>query len=164
MDQTTLSIGEAAKRSGLSVKTIRYYEEVGLIPKAARTNGGVPTGGRRFYSEADVGRLSFIRHARLFGLSLADIRRLLVLADGKGCPSEQPEYREILRRHLQDIDEHMHHLLGLRAAIENLVSPPRRRKGQKCSWSTCGCMGQARSISSGVSSSAGLQKKGEDHV
>lgn len=140
MDQTALSIGEAARRSGLSVKTIRYYEEVGLIPKAARKNGGVHDGGWRLYSEAYVGRLRFIHHARLFGLSLADIRKLLVLADGKGCPSRQPEYREILQRHLRAIDERINHLLGLRTAIKALTSPARQTRGEKCSWETCGCM------------------------
>ena len=142
MNTRSFSIGEAAKASGLTVKTIRYYEEIGLIPKAGRTNGGAHTGGHRVYTEAGVGRLRFIHHARLFGLNLSDIRKLLALADGKGCPSEQPEYREILRRHLHEIDERVQHLLGLRAAIEDLVSPARRRKGQQCSWNTCGCMQQ----------------------
>jgi DNA-binding transcriptional MerR regulator len=166
MNARPFSIGEAAKSSGLTVKTIRYYEEIGLIPKAGRTNGGPHTGGHRVYTEAEVGRLSFIRHARLFGLRLFDIRELLALADGKGCPSEQPEYREILRRHLHEIDERIRHHLGLRAAIENLVSPARQPKGQKCSWSTCGCMAQHAGSPppSGATSSGGDRKKGGSHV
>jgi len=47
-----ISIGDAAKASGLTVKTIRYYEEIGLIPKAGRTTGGVHTRGHRVYNEA----------------------------------------------------------------------------------------------------------------
>ena len=133
-------IGEAARASGLTVKTIRYYEQIGLIPKAARRNKGAHTGGDRVYDEADVGRLRYIHHARLLGLGLADIRELLALADGKGCPSERPEYQEVLRRHLHGIDERMRHLLGLRAAIEVLLAPERRPKGDACSWSTCECM------------------------
>lgn len=167
MNQGTIfSIGDAAKASGLTVKTIRYYEEIGLIPKAGRTNGGAHTGGHRVYTDAEVGRLSFIRHARLFGLHLSDIRKLLALADGKGCPSEQPEYREILQRHLHEIDERVRHLLGLRAAMEGLVSPARQRKGQKCSWSTCGCMQQHAGSPppSGTSSFGGHRKKGVSHV
>lgn len=164
--QAMFSIGDAAGASGLTVKTIRYYEEIGLIPKAGRTNGGAHTGGNRVYTEAEVGRLSFIRHARLFGLHLSDIRELLALADGKGCPSEQPEYQQILRRHLHEIDERIRHHLGLRAAIEDLVSPARRRKGQKCSWSTCGCMQQHAGSPppSGASSFGGDIKKGGSHV
>lgn len=105
MGGKTFSIGEAAAASGLPVKTIRYYEEIGLIPRAMRTNGSVHAGGHRVYSHADVGRLRFIHHARLFGLSLADIRELVALAEGKGCPSQQPEYRRILKGHLDEIDE-----------------------------------------------------------
>lgn len=162
---TIISIGDAAKASGLTVKTIRYYEEIGLIPKAGRTNGGARTGGHRVYNEAEVGRLSFIRHARLFGLRLSDVRELLALADGKGCPSRQPEYQKILRRHLHEIDERVRHLRGLRTAINDLVSPPRQRKGQ-CSWSTCGCMQQHAGSPppSGASSSGGDRKKGVSHV
>lgn len=137
---TTLSIGEAAEASGLSIKTIRYYEQIGLIPKAARTNGGAHTDGHRVYTEADVGRLRFIHHARLFCLSLADIRELLAVAEGKGCPSRQPEYQTILRRHLDELDERVRHLLGLRTAIEGLMTAARRSESQGCSWGTCGCM------------------------
>jgi len=138
--RVTYSIGEAAKAAQLPVKTIRYYEEIGLIPKAARTNGGIHTRGHRLYSDADIGRLSFIRHARLFGLSLADIRKLLALADSKGCPSKQPEYRETLGRHLRTIDERINHLLGLRTAIKSLMTPTRQTGGGKCSWEKCACM------------------------
>lgn len=141
-------IGGAAEASGLTVKTIHYYEQIGLIPRAQRRNSGAHTGGNRVYSEADVGRLRFIYHARLLGLGLADIRELLALADGQGCLGEQPEYEEVLMRHLDDIDDRIRHLLGLRATIEDLLSPERQPKEQACSWSTCECMGAANSPSS----------------
>ena len=142
MDQRiSYSIGEAAKAARLSVKTIRYYEEIGLIPKAGRTNGGTRTGGHRLYTESDLGRLRFIGNARVFGLALSDVRELLALAEGKGCPSRQPEYRGILQRHLRAIDQRINHLLGLRAAIGALTLPPREAGGDKCcSWESCGCM------------------------
>lgn len=139
----TYSIGAAAKAADLPVKTIRYYEEINLVPKAARTNGGIHAAGRRLYSDADIGRLSFIRHARLFGLSLADIRKLLALADSKGCPSKQPEYRETLSRHLRAIDERINHLLRLRTAVKALMAPARQASGDKCSWEKCACMQHA---------------------
>ncbi len=140
-------IGDAAKASGLTVKTIHYYEQIGLIPRAQRRNSGAHTGGNRVYGEADVGRLRFIYHARLLGLGLPDIRELLALADGKGCPGGQPEYEQVLRRHLDDIDDRIRHLLGLRATIEVLLSPQRQPKGEACSWNTCECMGPANSPS-----------------
>ena len=160
MDRTAFLIGEAAKVSGLSVKTIRYYEQVGLIPKAARTDGGTHTGGHRLYSEADVGRLRFIRHARLVALGLADIRELLALAERKGCPSSQPEYQEVLSRHLREIDERVRHLLGLRTVIESLISAARQPKNRWCSWGTCGCMAKTGSTLSFQRLSAGPRKKG----
>lgn len=162
----TFLIGEAAKSSELSVKTIRYYEEIGLIPKAKRTNGGVHMASHRLYTAADVGRLRFIHHARLFGLALADIRELLALADSKGCPSRQPEYRKIFGRHLREIDERVRHLLGLRTAIEALMAPARRSKDQKCSWGTCGCMQQHAGSPppSGARSFGGNGKKGGSYV
>ncbi len=140
-------IGDAAEASGLTVKTIHYYEQIKLIPRAQRRNSGAHTGGNRVYGEADVGRLRFIYHARLLGLGLPDIRKLLALADGKGCPGEQPAYEEVLARHLDDIDDRIRHLLGLRATIEVLLSPQRQHKGEACSWNTCECMGPANSPS-----------------
>lgn len=163
--QVSFSIGDAAKAAGLTVKAIRYYEDIELVPKPART-GGVHTRGHRVYSESDLGRLSFIRHARLLGLSLADIRELVALADGKGCPSDQPEYRDMLTRHLREIDERVQHLLGLRTAIESLMAPARPPKGQRCSWGTCACMGgQAGPPPPDLSTTASnSRRKGRNHV
>jgi DNA-binding transcriptional MerR regulator len=160
----TLSIGEAARASGLPVKTIRYYEEIGLIPPARRTNGEGQGASHRIYGDADIGRLGFIHHARLLGLSLGDIRQLLALAEDKGCPSRQPEYRKILGRHLQVIDERVCHLLGLRAAIESLM-PARRTKATECAWDTCACMKPAQRTSLiSARSSARRRSKGTNHV
>lgn len=165
MDGKSISIGEAAAASGLPVKTIRHYEEIGLIPHAMRTNGRPHGGGHRIYGDADVGRLLFIQHARLFGLSLAEIRDLLALAEGKGCPSRQPEYRKILGRHLHGIDDRVRHLLGLRAAIEKLMLPPESANAAECSWGTCACMKPAQPASSNAAAPSGRHRmKGGTHV
>ena len=153
------SIGEAAKATGLTVKTIRYYEQIGLIPKARRHDGAARTGGNRLYSEADVGRMRFIHHARLIDLSLDDIRQLLTIADERGCPDAQPDYRRILGQRLEEINERITHLLGLRSEIEGLMpgdSPPR---GEDCTWETCGCMRPADEAVGGNS-----RRKGGSHV
>lgn len=160
-----LAIGEAAAASGLPIKTIRYYEEIGLIPRAMRTNRSARGSGHRIYSDEDVGRLRFVRHARLFGLSLADIRELLALAEGDGCLSRQPEYRKILERHLHQIDERVRHLLGLRAAIEGLMSPARHANATECSWSTCECIQPVQPASSAAAARSGRHRlKGGHHV
>ena len=146
MDDRVFSIGEAAEASGLTVKTIRYYEQAGVIPKAARHDSNARTGGNRLYGEADVGRLKFISHARMLDLSLGDIGELLGIVGEQGCPGEQPDFRRILARHLEKIDTRIAHLLGLRRNIEDLMSRKASRAGEACSWDTCDCMrsGEAR--------------------
>jgi DNA-binding transcriptional MerR regulator len=139
MEGETLSIGGAAAASGLSAKTIRYYEDVGLIPKARRSNTDARTGGDRVYDGTDVSRLRFIRHARLLGLGLEAIRDLLKLAE-YGCPGKQPEYHQTLARHLVGIEERIQHLQGLRATIQNLMSDEHMTCGSGNGWLQCGCM------------------------
>ncbi len=138
-DTNGISIGDAAKASGLAVKTIRYYEQLGLIPKAPRHDSNARTGGNRYYTEAEIGRLRFIYHARALNLGLDDIRALLAVAEERGCPGEQPEYRRILMRHMGDIDERMDQLQRLRTDIEMLLSRPRSAKSGTFSWTTCDC-------------------------
>ncbi len=72
----TFAIGELSRQAAVKVPTIRFYEERGLLPRAARTEGN-----RRTYDPADVRRLRFIRHARELGFEIEDIRALLDLAE-----------------------------------------------------------------------------------
>lgn len=139
MAECTLSIGEAAGASGLNAKTIRFYEQIGLIPRARRGNRAARTGGNRLYDHADVERFRFIRNARLLGLGLDDIRELLVAAEG-GCPGDQPLYHEKLSSHLAAIDERIEHLRALRAAVQQLMARRRESDRGGCARSGCGCM------------------------
>jgi len=72
----TMHIGEVAERVGLSLRTIRYYEEVGLIAPSARTQGGF-----RLYTEADVNRLQLVKDMKPLGFSLDEMRDLLGVLD-----------------------------------------------------------------------------------
>jgi len=74
-------IGTIAKHAGVPIKTIRYYEDVGLLPKATRTAAGY-----RLYSPDAVDRLQFIKKAQSLGLRLEDIKEILDLADRGHCP------------------------------------------------------------------------------
>jgi DNA-binding transcriptional MerR regulator len=109
-----ISIGELARRSGVKVPTIRYYEQAGLLPIPGRTEGH-----QRRYGRAAVGRLNFIRHARELGFEVAAVRELLAL-------SEQP-YRpcaelSALRRELQhSLDACGHGRVGECRVIEALA-------------------------------------------
>lgn len=133
------SIGEAARAAGVSAKTIRYYEQAGLIPKARRRSGPARTGGDRIYDESDIGRLRFIRHARMVDLSLTDIRELLKISE-IGCPSKHPKYAEVLRRQIRSIEERINHLLALRGAVHQVLSRRSATEDGCCTWETCGCM------------------------
>lgn len=76
-----LSIGALAKRTGVKVPTIRYYEQAGLLDEPERTSGN-----QRRYSERDAERLSFIRHARDLGFPIGAIRELIELGDHPDRP------------------------------------------------------------------------------
>lgn len=72
-----MQIGEVAERTGLSLRTIRYYEEVGLVVPSARSQGGF-----RLYTEADVTRLTLVTRMKPLDFSLEEVRDLLTVLDG----------------------------------------------------------------------------------
>lgn len=82
---SSLAIGEAARRSGFSIKALRFYERRGLLPPSGRSAGGF-----RLYTEADLHRLEFIRQAKALGLSLDQIGELLVTSHEQTCAMTRP--------------------------------------------------------------------------
>lgn len=109
-----LSIGTLAKRTGTKVQTIRYYEQIGLMPEPGRTDGG-----QRRYGDAELDRLSFIRHARQLGFGLDAIRELLDLSDHPNRPCEEAD--AIARRQLRHVDQRMARLEALRTELQRMV-------------------------------------------
>lgn len=110
-----LAIGDLARQTGTKVNTVRFYEDIGLLPLPIRT-----ASGRRTYDVADVRRLSFIRHGRGLGFSVDEIRSLLALADEpeRDCA----EAAAIARRHLQDIEARIARLETLRDALASVAA------------------------------------------
>jgi DNA-binding transcriptional MerR regulator len=86
-----MQIGEVAERTGLSLRTIRYYEEMGLVRPSARS-----TGGFRLYTEADVSRLLLIKRMKPLDFSVEDMRDLLGLLDLLEISPTEPGKREFL--------------------------------------------------------------------
>lgn len=86
-----MQIGEVAERTGLSLRTIRYYEEVGLITPSARTQGGF-----RLYTEPDVARLNLVKRMKPLGFSLDEMRDLLTTLDQLEHQLEEQSTRETL--------------------------------------------------------------------
>ncbi|MGA0565306.1 MerR family transcriptional regulator [Ancylobacter sp. VNQ12] len=113
-DSGPFSIGEVARVSGVKVPTVRYYEEIGLLPAPPRTEGG-----RRSYGATDMRRLAFIRHARELGFEIEAIRTLLQLQD-------QPEQScaaadAIARDRLVEVERRIASLNALKAELERMV-------------------------------------------
>lgn len=105
-----LMIGDLARRTGTKVNTIRFYEEIGLMPKAVRTSGG-----RRIYGEPQARQLGFIRHARELGFSVEEIRSLIALSANPD--QDCNEAGAIARRHLASVEDRITRLVALRDAL-----------------------------------------------
>ena len=116
-------IGALATAAGVPVKTIRYYEDVGLLLKPART-----TSGYRLYEPAIVDRLQFIKKAQNLGLRLDEIKEILDLADRGRCPCGHVQH--LLRSRLQELNRKIADLHLIKGRITHAIRsgcPPRFR-------------------------------------
>lgn len=109
-----LTIGSLARETGTKVQTIRYYEQIGLMPEPGRTEGG-----QRRYDDAGQDRLAFIRHARQLGFPLEAIRELLDLSDHPNRPCHEAD--AIARRQLKQVRQRLARLEALRIELERMV-------------------------------------------
>ncbi len=109
-----LTIGTLGKKTGTKVQTIRYYEQIGLMPEPGRTEGG-----QRRYGVAELDRLSFIRHGRQLGFSLEAIRELLDLSDDPNRPCHEADI--IARRQLKQVEQRMARLEALKTELQRMV-------------------------------------------
>jgi Cu(I)-responsive transcriptional regulator len=109
-----MNIGEAARASGVSTKTIRYYETAGLIATAERTGGG-----HRVYTQADVHVLRFIKRARDLGFSIDRIRRLLDLWRDKSRASR--DVKRLALDHIADIVAKIAAMSAVRDTVQELA-------------------------------------------
>ena len=108
-------IGSVAKESGVPIKTIRYYEELGLLKASGRTEGKY-----RLFTADVLTRLSFIKRAQSLGLSLSEIRELLAVHDQGNLPCEHTKVK--LQDKLVSIDEQIHQLFILKQQLEGLLA------------------------------------------
>jgi Cu(I)-responsive transcriptional regulator len=120
-----MNIGELARAAETKAETIRYYEQIGLLPPPPRT-----TGNYRDYSAAHASRLTFIRRARDLGFSIEQIRALLNLADDKGQSCEAVD--AIAREHLADVERKLADLSALRRELGSLISQCRHGTVADC--------------------------------
>ncbi len=111
MSKKTFTINLAAKKSGVGIETIRYYQRIGLVEKPEK-----PLSGYRIYSEGIVTRLLFIHRAKELGFSLAEIANLLVLGDAQ-CA----ETKVLATHKLEIIKSKLHDLQVIAGTLEQLI-------------------------------------------
>ena len=108
-----MKIGEAAERSGVSAKMIRYYESIGLLAPAPRRDNSY-----RDFDDRDVHDLRFIRRARSLGFSIEEITRLLALWRDKSRPSR--EVKEIASAHIDALTQRIAELQTMVSTLQHL--------------------------------------------
>ncbi len=120
-----MNIGRLAIHSGVPAKTIRYYESIGLIPKAPRSGGNYRT-----YNERDVATLRFIQRARRLGFSVAEVQKLLALWRDQRRPSAK--VRELALAHMAHIDRKLQELRSIRQTLAHLARACRGDERPDC--------------------------------
>lgn len=125
MNASIMSIGELGRRTNCKVQTIRWYEEVGLLPAPARTGGG-----HRAYGQPHLERLDFIRHAREFGFTLDTIRTLLTLSDHPERSCE--EVHALASDHLAMVEDKLRRLETLRVELARMTETCRGGTTSDC--------------------------------
>ncbi len=108
-----MNIGSAARESGLPAKTIRYYEDIGLLQPGRRANG------YRAYNDNDIHRLAFLKRARGLGFSIDECRQLMALYDDRERASH--DVREIAISNVQAIEAKIAELQSMKATLNRLI-------------------------------------------
>jgi Cu(I)-responsive transcriptional regulator len=108
-----MNIGEAATKAGLPAKTIRYYEDIGLVKPDRDANG------YRAFADKDIHKLTFLAHARALGFSIEDCRNLLALWEDTARASA--DVRQIAQDHLGQIEDKIANLQKMRDTLKTLV-------------------------------------------
>ncbi|MGF6458079.1 MerR family transcriptional regulator [Pseudomonas frederiksbergensis] len=115
MSAATYTVGALAKATDTKAVTIRYYEQVGLLPSAGRS-----TSGYRFYTDEERDRLLFIRRSRALGFSLDDVRELLGFADKRDASCARVDAK--VEGQLEQVRLRIRDLQGLEAELERLIA------------------------------------------
>jgi MerR family copper efflux transcriptional regulator len=131
----SLTIGQVAKTSGVAEKTIRYYEQIGVLPAPRRAASGY-----RLYDQTGVERLRFIRRARSLGLRLQQLRTLMDTLNGGAHPPLRPRLRALVRAQLDAVTNQLTELERLRQQLEQILQRMRTSVSRPHAGA-CQCLG-----------------------
>lgn len=138
MPSSVFTIGEFARYSGINPKTIRYYEEIGLLPQPHRSQAGY-----RLYADEDLARLRFIQRAKLLGLSLAEVKQLADYANDRQCHSLQEHLLALVQEKSLEVDRRLAELAALRGDLHRFRDELAARVRETGAANACQClMGQ----------------------
>lgn len=126
-----IQIKDVSLRSGVPTKTIRYYEEIGLLPPPKRSENNY-----RLYNDEDIERLRFIKSARALGFHLLEIAQILSVQDRNEPPCSH--VMDILQHHMNEIDDRIRELENLRQDLSRLFEAGKNLP-QDVKMQTCIC-------------------------
>ncbi len=139
-----LTIGEMASELHLNPKTIRYYEEVGLLPEPRRTESGY-----RLYSTYEMERLRLVKRAKLLGLSLAEIREIVEYAIDRRCGVMEDRLLSLVEAKLGEIDQKIDDLITFRdnlrqyhSDLSSRLASESREESKIPTSASCQCLGE----------------------
>jgi MerR family transcriptional regulator, copper efflux regulator len=113
----TYKIAEVARRSGFNTSTLRYYEELGLVPPAGRTSAGY-----RLYDDSSLARLAFVSRAKQLGCTLEEITELATAWDGQRCEPIQARLRELVNNKIAGAQSRIAEMVALTAQLQHAAA------------------------------------------
>ena len=150
-DKHLIRIGELSRRAGVSVRALRYYEEIGLLQPAARTESGY-----RLYDEGVLYLLTMIKRMKVLGLSLDAVSELQALhRNHEDCVPVRQRFLAMIEEQVRRIDEQVNELTALRNDLVSYAEQYRQRLNEAC--------GQEECCQAGHSSSQIAPRKGAKH-
>lgn len=132
---TRLKIKQIAEASGFTAATLRYYEQIGLLPEASRTPGGY-----RMYDQRTLDRLAFIARAKQLGCSLDEITGLTTAWDGGRCGPVQDQLRELVSGKIAAAHDQIAELITFAAELQQAATALERHRPDGACDSDCGCV------------------------
>ncbi|HEX3622623.1 MAG TPA: MerR family transcriptional regulator [Acidimicrobiales bacterium] len=131
---TLLGVGEVGRRTGLTRKALRLYEEMGLVEPATRTDAGY-----RLYDAEALRRIELVNRAKVLGLSLAEAKEFLHVAEGC-CGDHHPALAALVESKLAETEQRMAELASLRGTLTGVLDRLAANEGlHRCEEALCTC-------------------------